>query len=99
MVFPSLFEGFGIPLVEAMACGCPVVCADATSLPEVVDAAGILFDPLDAGNMAEVIWTAWNDDGKLAGMSERGLERAELFNWDDTARKTMAVYNKVSGAF
>lgn len=98
MVFPSLFEGFGIPLVEAMACGCPVVCADATSLPEVVGAAGILFDPLDPGNMAEAIWSAWNDEGTLTRMRAGGLERAKLFNWDDAALKTMAVYNKAGGA-
>jgi len=98
MVFPSLFEGFGIPLVEAMACGCPVVCANATSLPEVVGDAGILFDPLDTENMAETIWAAWNDDDRLAGMRKRGLERAELFNWDVTALKTIAVYKKACGA-
>lgn len=98
MVFPSLFEGFGIPLVEAMACGCPVVCADATSLPEVVGEAGMLFDPLDPEKMAETIWSAWNDEGMLASMRERGLDRAKLFNWDDAALKTIAVYNKARGA-
>jgi glycosyltransferase involved in cell wall biosynthesis len=97
MVFPSLFEGFGIPLVEAMACGCPVVCAAATSLPEVVGSAGMLFDPRDIEGMAETIWSAWNDEGALAGMRERGLERVTLFDWDDTARKTMAVYKKACG--
>lgn len=98
MVFPSLFEGFGIPLVEAMACGCPVVCADTTSLPEVVGTAGMLFDPLDSGEMAETIWSAWNDEDTLARMRESGLERAKLFNWDDAALKTLAVYNKTCGA-
>ncbi|MDD2900151.1 MAG: glycosyltransferase family 1 protein [Desulfuromonadaceae bacterium] len=98
MVFPSLFEGFGIPLVEAMACGCPVVCAGATSLPEVVGSAGMLFDPRDAEGMAETIWSAWSDEGVLAGMRERGLERVRLFDWDDTARKTIAVYKKACGA-
>lgn len=98
MVFPSLFEGFGIPLVEAMACGCPVVCADATSLPEVVGAAGMLFDPLDPGGMAETIWSAWNDEGTLARMRAGGFERAKSFNWDDAALKTMAVYNQAGGA-
>jgi glycosyltransferase involved in cell wall biosynthesis len=97
MVFPSLFEGFGIPLVEAMACGCPVACANATSLPEVVGGAGVLFDPLDTENMAETIWSAWNDDGMLNSMREKGLERAKLFNWDDAAFKTIAVYNKACG--
>lgn len=94
MIFPSMFEGFGIPLVEAMACGCPVICSDVTSLPEVVGAAGILFDPLDSEEMATAIWSAWNDDGKLADMRERGLERVKLFNWNDTALKVMSAYEK-----
>lgn len=98
MVFPSLFEGFGIPLVEAMACGCPVVCAEATSLPEVVGEAGVLFDPLDPEEIAANIWSAWNDDGRLADMRERGLERAKLFCWDDAALKTIDVYKKACGA-
>lgn len=99
MVFPSLFEGFGIPLVEAMACGCPVVCADSTSLPEVVGDAGVLFDPFDPEEMAETIWSAWNDEGRLTGMRERGLERVKKFSWDDTALKTIDVYKKACGAF
>jgi glycosyltransferase involved in cell wall biosynthesis len=98
MVFPSLFEGFGIPLVEAMACGCPVACAHATSFPEVVGAAGILFDPLDHESIAETIWSAWNDEGRLARMRESGIERVKLFNWDAAALKTMAVYKKACGA-
>ena len=98
MVFPSLFEGFGIPLVEAMASGCPVACSDATSLPEVVGEAGLLLDPLDSAKMAETIWSAWNDDEKLADMRARGLERAKLFDWDEAALKTILVYKKACGA-
>ena len=98
MVFPSLFEGFGIPLVEAMACGCPVVCSNTTSLPEVAGDAGLTFDPLDVEAMATVIWSAWNDEQALAGMRERGLKRARLFDWNDTAVKTIAVYKKACGA-
>ncbi len=98
MVFPSLFEGFGIPLVEAMASGCPVVCADATSLPEVVGDAGVLFNPLDPEEMAETLWTAWSDEEKLAGMRRKGRERAPLFSWDIAALKTMAVYSAVGAA-
>jgi len=98
MVFPSLFEGFGIPLVEAMACGCPVVCSNTTSLPEVSGDAGVTFDPLDVEAMATVVWNAWSDEQALAGMRERGLERVRLFDWNDTAIKTMAVYKKACGA-
>lgn len=95
LVFPSLFEGFGIPLVEAMACGCPVVCADATSLPEVAGDAGVLFDPRSAEEMAEKVWALWNDDARLRAMRAWGLERAKLFTWDETARRTLQVYNRM----
>ncbi|MBI2355171.1 MAG: glycosyltransferase family 4 protein [Deltaproteobacteria bacterium] len=92
MVFPSLFEGFGIPLVEAMACGCPVACSNVTSLPEVAGDAGALFDPHCAEEMAERIWQLWSDDELRATLRRRGLERARLFDWQETARKTVAVY-------
>jgi glycosyltransferase involved in cell wall biosynthesis len=95
LVFPSLFEGFGIPLVEAMACGCPVVCADATSLPEVAGDAGVLFDPRSAEEMAGKVWALWNDDARLREMRARGLERARLFTWDETARRTLQVYSRM----
>ncbi len=94
MVFPSLFEGFGIPLVEAMACGCPVVCSNATSIPEVVGDSGVFFDPYSAEDMADKIWKAWNDEEQLKSMRARGIERAKIFNWDDTARRTIEVYRK-----
>jgi len=94
LVFPSLFEGFGIPLVEAMACGCPVVCSDDTSIPEVIGDAGLLFDPLSPADIAEKILTVWNNPEMCAGMREKGLDRAKLFNWDETTRKTLDVYRK-----
>jgi len=94
LVFPSLFEGFGIPLVEAMACGCPVVCANATSLPEVVGDAGRLFDPRSAEDMAEQIELVWSNTELQAELRRRGLDRSGRFNWSDTARKTLDVYRK-----
>lgn len=94
LVFPSLFEGFGIPLVEAMACGCPVVCSGVTSLPEVIGDAGVLFDPLSPADIAEKVLLVWKSPETRAGMKDKGLERAKLFNWDETARKTLAVYCK-----
>lgn len=94
MVFPSLFEGFGIPLVEAMACGCPVVCSNTTSLPEVAGDAGVMFDPNSAEDIAEKISSVWWDEARRFEMREKGLDRVKLFSWTDTARRTLAVYAK-----
>jgi len=94
MVFPSLFEGFGIPLVEAMACGCPVVCSQNSSIPEVVGEAAQFFDPLSVNEMATKIYETLNDSALRRKMSFAGLEQAKLFDWQDTARRTRAVYEK-----
>jgi glycosyltransferase involved in cell wall biosynthesis len=94
LIFPSLFEGFGIPLVEAMACGCPVACSATTSLPEVAGNAGVLFDPLAPEQIAEAVRSVWSDETQRSAMRKRGLERALLFTWDETARKTIEVYRK-----
>jgi glycosyltransferase involved in cell wall biosynthesis len=92
LVFPSLFEGFGMPVVEAMACGCPVVCSNLTSLPEITGSAGILFDPNCAEDMAEKLARVWTDDSLMQSMRVLGLERATLFTWHNTALKTIATY-------
>jgi glycosyltransferase involved in cell wall biosynthesis len=97
LVFPSLFEGFGIPLVEAMASGCPVVCADVTSIPEIVGDAGVYFDPLSVEMIADRVWAVWSDDVMRTAMVRRGLERAKLFDWEQTARKTVASYSRALG--
>lgn len=97
LVFPSLFEGFGIPLVEAMACGCPVVCSNLTSLPEVAGDAGVLFDPREPDEIAQAVWSVWDDAAVCRGMRERGLSRASLFTWEETTRRTMEVYRKAGG--
>lgn len=96
MVFPSLFEGFGIPLVEAMACGCPVVCSNATSLPEVAGEAGIYFNPDSPEEIAEKVWGAWASDEKLVEMRDKGLERVKEFNWERTAYQTIEVYREAA---
>jgi len=95
LVFPSLFEGFGIPLVEAMACGCPIICANSSSLPEVAGDAGVLFNPYDPEELAGKIWQLWHNDAGLKAMGERGIQRAKLFTWGETARKTVQVYEAV----
>jgi glycosyltransferase involved in cell wall biosynthesis len=97
MVFPSLSEGFGIPLLEAMACGCPVACSNAASIPEVVGDAALIFDPVSVEDMAEKIWRLWCDDALRQESKVKGLERVKLFNWDSMARQTIKVYEKVMG--
>jgi glycosyltransferase involved in cell wall biosynthesis len=94
MVFPSLYEGFGIPLVEAMACGCPVVCSNVTSIPEVVGNAAMTFDPVSVEDMAERIWALWSDDSLQQDLKTKGLVRAKQFSWENMARQTIQVYEK-----
>jgi glycosyltransferase involved in cell wall biosynthesis len=96
MVFPSLYEGFGIPLVEAMACGCPVACSNTTSIPEVVGDAAVTFDPGSAEEMAEKIWAIWNDDVLLCDLKTKGLGRVGQFSWENMARQTVQVYKKAA---
>lgn len=94
MAFPSLAEGFGIPLLEAMACGCPIACSAVTAMPEVVGNAAVTFDPLSAEAMAEAIWKLWNDDLLRQELRAKGLERVRLFSGEAMARQTIRVYEK-----
>jgi glycosyltransferase involved in cell wall biosynthesis len=89
LVFPSLYEGFGLPPLEAMACGCPVACSDRAALPEVVGDAGRLFDPDDPAAIAEAVTDVLTDPAPWVA---RGVERAKRFSWEATARATDAVY-------
>ncbi len=81
LVFPSLFEGFGIPVVEAMACGCPVAASSATSLPEVGGDAVVYFDPMDEESAVKAILSVLNDPALALKLSQKGIERARLFAW------------------
>jgi glycosyltransferase involved in cell wall biosynthesis len=92
LVLPSLYEGFGLPPLEAMACGTPVICANRTSLPEVVGDAGILVEPTDTGALAGAMERVFTDPALREQMSQRGLERAKLFPWRKTAGETLAAY-------
>jgi glycosyltransferase involved in cell wall biosynthesis len=89
LVFPSLYEGFGLPPLEAMACGAPVACSAAGALPEVVGDAALLFDPRDPRAIADSVLEVLADPGPWV---ERGLARAAGFSWDTTARGTQGVY-------
>jgi len=92
LVFPSLYEGFGQPPLEAMASGCPVACSDAAALPEIVGDAARLFDPYDVASIADGVRAVLDDPEPWR---ERGLARAEQFSWDATARATEAVYREL----
>jgi glycosyltransferase involved in cell wall biosynthesis len=92
LVFPSLYEGFGQPPLEAMASGCPVAAANAGALPEICGDAALLFDPLDPEAIADAIVDVVDD---RPSWRARGLERAGLFSWDATARATDAVYSEL----
>ncbi|MGB8643703.1 MAG: glycosyltransferase family 1 protein [Anaerolineae bacterium] len=94
-VFPSVHEGFGLPPLEAMACGAPVACANASSLPEVVGEAAALFNPLDVEGMAGVLTRVLEDSTLRTELSARSLVQAGRFSWDRTARETLAVYHKI----
>ena len=93
LVFPSLYEGFGMPPLEAMACGCPVACSNVASLPEVVGDAARLFDPHDPVAIEDAVNDVLDDP---APWIELGLARAQLYSWDATARATDAVYGELS---
>jgi len=94
-VYPSFFEGFGLPPLEAMRCGTAVITGDRTSLPEVVGDAGILIDPFDVGAIAAAIERVLTDDKLREEMVQMGLERARQFTWISTARQTLDVFEKV----
>ncbi|MFQ6057984.1 MAG: glycosyltransferase family 4 protein [Anaerolineae bacterium] len=95
-VFPSLYEGFGLPVLEAMSCGAPVVCSDTSSLPEIVGGAALTFDPLDVTEMAAKIEEALGDEALRGEMREQGLRQAAKFSWERTARETLRVYREAA---
>lgn len=98
LAFPSHYEGFGLPVVEAMQCGTPVVCSNASCLPEVVGDAAILADPHDADAFADALERVLSDPAAAATLAERGRRRAGEFSWEQTARRTLAVYQAVAQA-
>jgi glycosyltransferase involved in cell wall biosynthesis len=94
-VYPSLYEGFGLPPLEAMNCGTPVITSNLTSIPEVVGDAGILIDPYDEEQLKDSMIRLLNDDKLKAEYSIKGLARAKNFSWEKTAEKTLEAYKKI----
>ncbi len=94
-VFPSLYEGFGLPPLEAMSCGAPVVCSNRTSLPEVVGDAAITVDPDDTQALVEAVRSVLNDDTLRDNLRARSLQRAAQFSWRKTATETLSAYQEV----
>ena len=94
-VFPSLYEGFGMPVLEAMACGAPVITSSTTSLPEVAGDAALLVDPEDVEALADAMVRVLEDHDLRDVLRARGIERAAQFSWEQTARRTMALYREL----
>ncbi|NOZ06114.1 MAG: glycosyltransferase family 4 protein [Chloroflexi bacterium] len=95
--YPSWYEGFGLPVLEAMACGTPVVTSNVSSLPEVAGQAALLVHPGDAGALAEALARVLRDETLAADLRTRGLARAQAFSWQRTVRETAALYRQIAG--
>ena len=91
-IFPSLYEGFGLPILEAMSCGCPVIASNVASISEVVGDAGILIDPLDVNGFTNAMYDILTNNDLRTKLSKRGLKQAKKFSLDDECKKTIKIY-------
>jgi glycosyltransferase involved in cell wall biosynthesis len=96
-VYPSTYEGFGLPVIEAMACGTPTITTNASSLPEAAGDAGLLVPPDDAEALSESLARLLDSESLREELSGRGLKHTDKFNWPDTARETARVYARALG--
>lgn len=96
-VYPSFYEGFGLPPLEAMACGTATLCSDASCLPEISGKDGLYFSPYNTIEMAEKIWKVLKDERLKEKLAKQGLNHAKDFSWAKTARETIMVYEKLLG--
>lgn len=92
--YPSLYEGFGLPILEAMACGAPVLTSDSASIPEVAGDAAVLMNPYDVEDMASKLTELLRSSPLRKNLREKGVERARQFSWEQTARQTVAIYEE-----
>ncbi len=97
-IYPSLYEGFGLPVLEAMACGVPVVTSNISSMPEIVGNAGILVDPRRMDELADAVFRISTNRDLHDELAHKGAVRAQLFSWERTARETLDVYRRVANA-
>jgi glycosyltransferase involved in cell wall biosynthesis len=97
LVFPSRFEGWGLPVCEAFSAGLPVASSSATGLPDLVGDAGLIFDPESTDGIADAVQRLWTDEDLRRQLAERGRKRSELFSWDRTARLFRAHYRRIGG--
>ena len=95
-VYPSLYEGFGFPPLEAMACGVPVITSNTSSLPEIVGDAGMLVNPQNPEEIADAIKSVLESDSKKRDMAGKGIERAKTFSWERCARETLKLYKQIT---
>jgi glycosyltransferase involved in cell wall biosynthesis len=95
LVYPSWYEGFGMPLLEAMQCGCPVITSKVSAMPEVVGEAGIVIDPSQTEDLKKAMLRLIHEPGRAEKMKQAGLEQAKKFSWEISARKTLEVFEKV----
>jgi len=98
-VYPSLYEGFGLPPLEAMACGIPVITSNTSSLPEVIGDAGLMVDPTDVTSLCENMYNLLKDRKLWYHMSSKGLERSKLFSWDNTAKQILKIYDEAFSVY
>ena len=96
LVHPAFYEGFGLPPLEALACGTPVVVSNTSSLPEVVGDAALLVEPTDVDGMTVAIWRVLSDEALRQQMIDKGLKRAGLFSWRKAALETLGIYRRLA---
>lgn len=97
-VYPSLYEGFGLPPLEAMSCGTPVITSNISSIPEVVRDAGILINPLNKQELEDALLNTLSSESILSELSSKGLQQSKLFSWRNTALATLDTYKKILGS-